>query len=121
MDSVLSLVAQLAWPARNSIPQLSFDVSDLPQRSGDVSVGMLLKANNVLRRAQELAKAQVDIKFYSDVKPDDPIIGLVSDASFGGQPGGGSQSGYAICWGPTDMITEKGHRSVLLDWGSPKI
>eukprot|EP00972_Heterocapsa_arctica_P029585 4358716-Heterocapsa_arctica.AAC.1 len=54
-----SLVAQLAWPARNTLPQIGFDVSDLQQRSAEVTVGLLIRANNILRRAQQLSDANV--------------------------------------------------------------
>ena len=115
------LVAQLAWPARNSMPQISYDVSDLQQRSNYVTVGMLLKANTILRRVQGLVQQGVHLKFYSDVDLTDSVVGLVTDASFGGQPGGGNQCGYAVMWGPQAMTEENGHRSLLVDWGSARI
>ena len=120
-SSYRSLVAQLAWPARNSVPQIGYDVSDMQQRSKNVTVGHLLRANNVLRRTQQLADAGTHIRFCSDVDVQDIMVGLVTDASFGGQLDGGSQCGYAIVMGSKKMATHERVRTALVDWGSTKI
>ena len=49
------------------------------------------------------------------------MVGLVTDASFGGQLDGGSQCGYAIVMGSKKMATHERVRTALVDWGSTKI
>ena len=46
---LMSLVGQLAWVARESLPQIAFDVSDLQQRFNVATVTELVRANTVLR------------------------------------------------------------------------
>ena len=90
---LMSLVGQLAWVARESLPQIAFDVSDLQQRFTVATVSELVRANAVLRQAKKLVLTSV-LKFV-------PIdLGMatfisVTDASFAGQPKGSSQMGLA--------------------------
>ena len=49
------MVGQLAWPARESMPQLAYSVSDLQQKTNQATIHDLMHANNVLRLAQKLA------------------------------------------------------------------
>jgi hypothetical protein len=119
-----NMITQLAWPARNTLPQIVFDISDMQQRSADVTIGTLVRANRVLRRAQQLVNANTYLKFNSDVDLNDSVIALTTGTAFGTQPGGGSQCGFTITWGPSSMTREQGHqgqRSTLLDWCSMKI
>ena len=48
-----SLTGQLAWPARESMPQLAYSVSDLQQKVSQATVGDLVHANNVLNLAKK--------------------------------------------------------------------
>jgi hypothetical protein len=48
-----SIVGQLAWLARQVMPQLSFHVSDLQQKTKSVTVHELIHANRVLDWAQQ--------------------------------------------------------------------
>ena len=59
---LMSLVGQLAWVARETLPQIAFEVSDLQQRFNVATVAELIKANNVLRRAKKLVASNV-LKF----------------------------------------------------------
>ena len=62
--------------------------------------------------------------FNSDVDLNDSVIALVTGTAYGSQPGGGSQCGYAVTWGPRTMAHEpdhQGQRSTLLDWCSMRI
>jgi hypothetical protein len=149
-----SLVGQLAWPARETMPQLCFAVSDLQQRTAIATVHDLCHANNVLNFAKQwaekdnqklrflpfdgdcsltcMAKTKPDAlnkkKEHSQarhkMKPDlskKPVgIGAVHDASFMGQPGEGSQFGYAILVAPTELY-DGPTVTHLVDWNSAKI
>ena len=47
-----SLVGQLAWPARQCMPQLAYHVSDLQQKTGKATVHDLFHANRVTEWAR---------------------------------------------------------------------
>ena len=51
-----SIVGQLAWPARESMPQLAYTVSDLQQKTAQATVHDLAHANNALSLAKRWAK-----------------------------------------------------------------
>eukprot|EP00972_Heterocapsa_arctica_P035272 5189979-Heterocapsa_arctica.AAC.1 len=70
------MITQLAWPARNTLPQINYDISHLQQRSADVTIGTLVRANGVMRRAQQLVNAHPFFKFNSDVDLNDSVIAL---------------------------------------------
>ena len=44
-----SIVGQLAWPARESMPQLAYSVSDLQQKTNQATIHDLMHAHNVIR------------------------------------------------------------------------
>merc|ERR1711996_94238 len=48
LHQYLSITGQLAWPARNVMPQLAYSVSDLQQRTSVATVHDLHHANKVL-------------------------------------------------------------------------
>jgi len=117
-----SLVAQLAWPARSTLPGLCFDVSDLQQRSRSAKISDLVRCNTVLRYAQTMVQRGVCLRFKKfDIENLEKLaVGIVHDASFGNQPGEGSQQGYLT------MISTEGlfHGKApvhLVDWSSSKI
>ena len=137
-----SIVGQLAWPARESMPQIAYAVSDLQQKVAQAEVNDLVHANNVLFAAKRHAK-QGQKLLFQDLGPDVrlevqhsggkrskftktklayPNLGLaaVHDASFMGQPGEGSQSAYCLVLCSTKLYEGKA-RTHLLDWGSSKI
>ena len=114
-----SLVQQLAWPARSSMPELCYDVSDLQQHGEAPTVEHMILANKVLEKAQQLARNHHEVRYLrSSLKGDLTVIG-VHDASFARQPGGGSQQGFLVAVGMMPS-THKG-RAVLVDWGYHKI
>lgn len=47
-----SLVGQLAWPTRETMPRLSYSVSDLPHTVEIATVGDLIHANQILNFAK---------------------------------------------------------------------
>ena len=64
-----SIVGQLAWPARESMPQLAYAVSDLQQKVAEATVGDLVHANNVLNAAKRQADQGQKLHF-KDLGPE---------------------------------------------------
>ena len=58
-----SLTGQLAWPARESMPQLAYSVSDLQQKVSQATVGDLVHANNVLNLAKKNVEDGQTLRF----------------------------------------------------------
>ena len=118
--SFRSIVGQLAWPAKESMPQLAYAVSDLQQRASCATIHDLVHANNVLSLAKKWAESDsqklVFRPFSGDVALNAVVkegngkskhrrnlvrlrrigVGAVHDASFMQQPDSGSQYGYLI-------------------------
>jgi hypothetical protein len=140
-----SIVGQLAWPARETMPQLSYAVSDLQQKTADATVHDLCHANNVLSLAKKWAaqdKQKLRFRAFSGdvcvslVMPKDKDkskkwkkaedrrirlgIGAIHDASFMQQKNEGSQMGYAIMLAPISLY-DGPCVTHLLDWNSSKI
>ena len=139
-----SLVGQLAWPARESMPQITYSVSDLQQKVSEATVGDLVHANNVLNLAKrhvnqgqklvfkdlggdsrlemQHSNRQPSKKGFLPAKQLPRGIGMaaVHDASFMGQPREGSQSAYCLMLCSTKLYEGKA-LTHLLDWGSSKI
>ena len=138
-----SLVGQLAWPARESMPQLAYNVSDLQQKVAQATVGDLVHANNVLNLAKKNAQDGQKL-IFADLGDDVTLqlqhsckrkskadrslrkltsklgMAAVHDASFMGQPGEGSQSAYCLMLCSTNLY-EGVAKTHLIDWGSGKI
>ena len=138
-----SIVGQLAWPARESMPQLAYAVSDLQQRVAEAKIGDLVHANNVLHGAMRNVQMGQKLKFlplgddvrlelhHSDTTrkgqsrkyrrlPANLGLAAVHDASFMQQPKEGSQAAYCLMLCSTKMYEGRA-RTHLLDWGSGKI
>ena len=117
-----SLTQQLAWPARSSMPELCFDVSDLQQRAENLKIEQIARANMVLRNAKSLAEEHVmsyKVGVVNDVS-ELTVLGI-SDASFAGQPKEGSQTGYIIlATSAKDYRSRKGC-GLMIDWGSHRV
>ena len=64
-----SLVGQLAWPARETMPQLCYLVSDLQQKVAISTVGDLVHANNVLNQAKRWALQNKQCLSFKDLGP----------------------------------------------------
>ena len=102
-----SLVGQLAWPARETMPQLAYAVSDLQQKTEGSTVKDLVHANRVLTTAKNWACRDNQCLIFRPIAATGPAkVGLewsrrrsekqlglaaVHDAGFMGQPNGGSQ------------------------------
>ena len=139
-----SIVGQLAWPARESMPQLAYAVSDLQQKTSIATIHDLSHANNVLGFAKKWAevdkqklrflpfKGDVNLNLtYSERDPKSKAkkfaerrkklgLGAIHDASFMQQPNEGSQYGYCIMLAPTELY-DGPTVTHLLDWSSAKI
>ena len=115
---LMSLVGQLAWVARESLPQIAFDVSDLQQRITVATVSELVRANAVLRQAKKLVLTNV-LKFVPIDLSKATFIS-VTDASFAGQPKGSSQMGLAVLMA-TNKILEGSDIANMIEWSSKKI
>ena len=115
-----SIVGQLAWPARETMPFLAYSVSDLQQKVGEATVGDLVHANNILGIAKRSVQQGQKLKFMNFGH--ESVIGMaaVHDASFMGQPKGGSQQAYALMICPTELYEGRA-KTHLIDWGSSKI
>ena len=143
LSSYRSLVGQLAWPARETMPQLCFGVSDLQQKTSIATIHDLCHANNLLALAKKWAlvdkqklhfhpfdgNAAVNCvqKERSGTKRDRDQdrrtrigIGAIHDASFMQQRDSGSQFGYAIMIAPITLF-EGPAVTHLVDWNSSKI
>ena len=57
-----SLIGKLAWPARETMPQIAFDVSEAQQKMAEPVVQRLLQVNTLLRKAMKLEKESGTIK-----------------------------------------------------------
>ena len=88
----MSLVGQLAWAARESLPHIAYDVSDFQQGFNVATIAELVRASPILRIAKKLVSDKVTLKFaLLDLKK--AVFVSVTYASFAGQPNGGSQLG----------------------------
>ena len=58
-----SIVQQLAWLARATMPSIAYDVSDLQQRTPEATVADMMRANSVVRDAQKKAQEDVCLSF----------------------------------------------------------
>ncbi len=111
---LMSLVGRVAWIARESMPQISYEVSNLQQRFNDATVADLVNANFVLRKAKTLVKGN----FITFKAIDFKNVAFVSvcDASFAGQPRSGSQQGWAILMTTTDILDGTA-KANMVEWG----
>ena len=135
-----SLTGQLAWPARETMPQLAYSVSDLQQKVSQATVGDLVHANNVLNLAKKNVEdgqtlrfpvlpenIRMEMQHSHDPRPEQTPkkeraigFGAIHDASFMGQPRDVSQQAYALMLAPTQLYEGKA-LTHLIDWGSAKI
>ena len=57
-----SLIGKLAWPARETMPQIAFDVSEAQQKMAEPVVARLLEINALLRKAKKIESSMCSIK-----------------------------------------------------------
>ena len=105
-----SVVAAMAWVARQVAPRLSYRVSKLQSVAGNGCIKDLRECNKVLEYAHAHSHEGI---FFSSSGPtwDDAVVCTISDASFcnetimvdGVPEPGRSQQGYVVCLAPADM------------------
>ena len=118
-STLMSLVGQLAWAARETLPHIVYDVNDLQQRFNTATIAELVRANSVLWTAKKLVQDKITLKFLP-LDLNNVVFVSVTDASFAGQPNGGSQLGYATLTAERSIL-DGSARANLLGWGSKKI
>ena len=113
--SLRSVVAAMAWVARQVAPGLSYRVSKLQSVAGNGFVKDLRECNKVLEYAQ--ARSHEGIHFSADGPSwEDAVVCTITDASFCNETvlvdgpyfdkvpePGRSQQGYIICLAPPDI------------------
>ena len=118
MTQYCSLVQQLAWPARTTLPSIAYEVSDVQQRTSEATLADVVRANFVLRAAQEKTRQGHGLWFR---KIGGKLTSAnVHDAGFGGQPRCGSQHGFFISMTNTDIFTGEAPIN-FVDWSSCRI
>ena len=109
--SLRSVVASLAWVARQVRPDLSYRVSKLQSVAGNGLVKDMRECNKVLEYAQD--KSNEGLYFASEgISWDDCVVCTITDASFcnetvyidGFPEPGRSQQGYIVCLAPAGIL-----------------
>eukprot|EP00971_Amphidinium_carterae_P349931 6491302-Amphidinium_carterae.2 len=119
-SALLSLIQQLAWPARVCMPQLSYLVSRLQQSASKGCVETLLEANAVLRRTKAQASTRIYFRKIKIPEGGGLRVCVMHDASFAGEPGLNSQRGVMVFLSayPNHGGLTQGH---ILSWESSTI
>ena len=123
-----SVVAALAWVARQVRPALSFRVSKLQTVAGKGHVKDMREANKVLDFALETSTQGVYFA-STGIDWDDAVVCTITDASFcnesvyvdGVMEGNRSQQGYLVCLAPGDIINAKTATIHPISWSSTVI
>ena len=106
-----SKIGQILWIAKQSRPDVLFDVCVLASSVKDAKVKDILQVNKLVSR---IKSNPVSLKFPNlGEKP--PTLVIFSDASFGNLPNGGSQGGYIML-----LVGENGTFSPI-SWNSKRI
>ena len=87
-----SKIGQILWVARQTRPDVVFDVSVLASRTKDAKIRDLLEVNKVVRRVKT-----VEMKLKFQKLEGEKVLLVFADASLGNLDCGGSQGGYFIC------------------------
>ena len=120
VSSLRSGCGSLGYAARETLPLLAYGVSYLQQKVGDKpTVADLLEFNKLVKIGDKLTKdgygivvPKVDLKKIA--------VAVISDASFGKMPKGGSQAGYLIPITETGAMHEQ-KPACLVERGSHRI
>ena len=104
------------WLARQSRPDLFYEVSRLQQNLPTATVQQLHEANLLRKRACEV---QYEIKIGA-IDLEDLHVVMTSDASPGTMPRGGSQAGYFVLLSDS-RIRRKVHTVCPAAWSSHKL
>ena len=123
-----SVVAALAWVARQVRPALSYRVSKLQSVAGKGFVKDMRECNKVLEYAQ--ASSAEGIHFASSgITWDDSVVCSIADASFcnetviinGVPEEGRSQQGWIVCLAPAGMVNLTEATIHPISWSSTHI
>ena len=77
----MSLVQQLAWPARSTCPQLAYDVNDLQQKTSEAERKYLVHVNHIVQRGYDLAAPGHKLIYRKFIG--EPLHVAAFDASWG--------------------------------------
>ena len=109
-EELRSVIGKLNWLATQTRPDLSYDVCELSTSLKNGTVGLLIKANKVIKKAK-----------FNDVFLNFPVLDLnnitircYADASYGNLDDGGSQGGYYM-----ELVS--GSKSSPLEWHSKRL
>ena len=114
-----SLIGKLAWPARETMPQIAFDVSEAQQKMAEPVVQRLLEANALLRKAKKIETESGSIRIPK-VDFNKAVLVAFNDASFGNMPRHGSQAGYLILVAEQSCVKTTA-KSAVVSWASHRI
>lgn len=83
----------------------------------------LIEANSLLRNMKTVAARRLPLSFVPLPRERDLVVALQCDASFGGQPKSGSQSGFVLGISTSDILNPDVAKTpvALIDWGSHRI
>ncbi len=130
-DLLRSLIGKLSWPARESMPEINFNVSFLQQVVGKIEtddhgrpkryamVQHLQYANATLKKAKRLAQQGEPFTFTA-CDPRDLCLVTFTDASWANMPGYGSQSGMRTIVTQKKIMSEWAKASTI-EWSSSRI
>ncbi len=123
-----SVVASLAWVARQARPGLSYRVSKLQSVAGKGTIKDMRDCNKLLEYAKQTSEE--GIYFASTgIIWDDAVVCSISDASFcneeivvdGEKDGDRSQQGYIICLAPAGIVNMTEAVVHPISWSSTHI
>ena len=118
LEQARSALGGLSWLAKQSRPDLSFDVSRLLADITKGSRKALQEINETIERAQ---KSPLELRFPPGLDMDQCLVGCFSDASWGNRSDGSSQAGYIHCLMGPDALKDRETPLAILAWSSHKI
>ena len=128
VEQLRSVVASLAWIARQTRPGLSYRVSRLQSRVNHATVADLRECNHVLQYAKDTSEKGL---FYTSdgVGWDTAVMCTITDASFcnevkvtaNGKEEFRSQQGYLTCIASPNVINEESAMIHPICWSSTTI
>ena len=103
-------IGQLLWLAKQSRPDIAFNVTDIAGRVKNATVEEAKRVNKIIKKVKS---EEVTLKFQ-------PLgqkleMHLYTDASFGNLSDGGSQGGYVL------MLKDENDKGNLIGWQSKRI
>ncbi len=123
-----SVVAALAWVARQVRPGLSYRVSKLQSVAGKGFVKDMRDCNKLLDYAHNTSTQGIHFA-SSGISWDEAVVATITDASFcnetvevaGDQEPGRSQQGYIVCLAPADVVNQAEAVIHPIAWSSTHI